>query len=131
MSFLHYIAFREVFFTNFNFEEIGKRIRHVRGTLSQTTFGDSIDSSRSYVNNIEHGAKPSIEFLANVCLVYNVSLDWLVFGKEVQLQTLTEATPDQDLKEMTDVLKHLLESNNPDMRGWAKVQFNKIFKDYC
>ena len=114
--------------TDLNFEEIGERIRQVRGSLSQTTFGDSIDASRGYVNNIEHGAKPSIEFLANVCSVYAVSVDWLMFGKEVQSHP--ETVPDQDLKEMTDVLKRLLESDNSDMRGWAKIQFKKAFGEH-
>jgi transcriptional regulator with XRE-family HTH domain len=113
---------------SFKFEEIGERIRQVRGNLSQTAFGDSINASRGYVNNIEHGAKPSIEFIANVCLVYGVSLDWLMFGKEAQ--SPSEIESDQDLKEMTDVLKRLLASNNPDMRGWTKVQFKKTFGEH-
>jgi transcriptional regulator with XRE-family HTH domain len=116
-----------VFFTNFNFIEIGERIRQVRGDLSQKLFGDSIGASRSYVNNIEHGSKPSIEFIANIGLVYGISLDWLMFGKEIQRPN-NETDP--DLKEMIDVLKRLLTNDNPDMRGWAKVQFQKTFGEH-
>ncbi|VBB09380.1 Hypothetical protein LUCI_4670 [Lucifera butyrica] len=74
-----------------NFEAIGARIRQARGTLSQTAFGDSIGASRGYVNNIEHGAKPSVEFLVNVALTYGISTDWLLFGRKVEVLGAAES----------------------------------------
>ena len=38
-----------------------------------------------------------------------------------------EAVFDPDLKMMIDVLKELMESGDPDLRGWAKIQFKRAF----
>jgi len=42
-----------------------------------------------------------------------------------------EAVFDPDLKMMIDVLKGMMESGDPDLRGWAKIQFKNAFKEHC
>lgn len=118
-------------FTSLRFEEIGAKIRQIRGNLSQKAFGESINASRGYVNNIEHGTKPSIEFLANVCFTYGVSMDWLVLGKCAQsTPSGAETKSNHELAEMQAVLKELLNSDDNDLRGWTRVQFKKTFGEY-
>ncbi|MEN6564831.1 MAG: helix-turn-helix transcriptional regulator [Veillonellales bacterium] len=116
--------------TSLHFEEIGAKIRQVRGTLSQKTFGESVAASRGYVNNIEHGAKPSIEFLAKVCVTYGVSLDWLILGKCTPFPSNDETAPDGELAEMLAVLTGLLNSADSDLQGWTRIQFKKTFGEY-
>ena len=41
------------------------------------------------------------------------------------------AISDPDLKRMIDILKELMESDNSNLRGWAIVQFENAFKEYC
>jgi transcriptional regulator with XRE-family HTH domain len=38
---------------------------------------------------------------------------------------------DPELKQMVDVLKKLLQSNDPNLRGWAIIQFRRAFAEYC
>jgi len=45
-------------------------------------------------------------------------------------QQKIEAISDPDLRDMIDILKTLMESNDSDLRGWTKVQFKTSFKEY-
>ncbi len=118
-------------FTNLPFEEIGAKIRQIRGSRSQKTFGESVGASRGYVNNIEHGAKPSIEFLAKVCSTYGVSMDWLILDKGGPAGLINDGPESpRELAEMIAVLKALLNSENQDLQGWTKIQFQKTFGEY-
>ena len=115
-----------------DYREVGKRLKEVRGTLSQAAFGEPLGYKYGYVKDCEHGKKPSIEYLLKVSNCYEVSLDWLIKGIVPIGSNNSKHEPifDQDLKEMTDVLRRLLENDNSDMRGWTKVQFKKIFGEH-
>lgn len=41
------------------------------------------------------------------------------------------AISDPDLKRMIDILKDLMEGENQNLRGWAIIQFENAFKEYC
>lgn len=117
-----------------DYKKIGERLREIRGPLSRKAFGDSVGGySYAYVRDCEAGKKPSIEYLLKISNTYNISLDWLIKGI-VPIDTTTqkvEAVFDPDLKMMIDVLKSLMESGDPDLRGWAKIQFKTAFKEHC
>lgn len=115
---------------DFSIHALGKRVAEIRGNLKQKEFAATIGVSRSYVGNIEQGiTMPSLEVLINICRQYNVSLDWLVFGTVLQ-QHKCESISDPDQKEMINVLTKLMENDNPDIRGWTKVQFKKTFGEH-
>lgn len=65
---------------NIDYTAIGLRIKQIRGPLSQKEFADQFQLSKSYINNLEHGSKPSLEFLFKVSQAFDVSLDWLISG---------------------------------------------------
>jgi hypothetical protein len=116
-----------------DYKAIGLRLREVRGNLSQTAFGDPLGYKYGYVRDCEHGKKPSLEYLFLVSSHYGVSLEWLLKGMspiDDKTQKI-EAVFDPDLKRMIDVLKELMESDNPHMRSWAIVQFENSFKQQC
>jgi len=116
-----------------DYKEIGVRLREVRGALSQTSFGNSIGYSYSYVKSCEHGKKQSLEYLFKVSDVYNVSLEWLLKGTasiDAKAQKI-EVIPDPDLKRMIDILKGIMEDPNPRRRAWGIMQFEDAFKQYC
>lgn len=74
--------------------------------------------------------------LVQLSELYGVSIDWILKGeaaneKEHPETQKVEAVFDPDLKMMIDVLKELMESGDPDLRGWAKVQFKNAFKEHC
>jgi transcriptional regulator with XRE-family HTH domain len=114
-----------------NYTAIGARLKFLRGSLSQTAFGDSIGYSYGYVKNCEHGKKPSIEYLHKVVEHYGASISWIIYGIEPIYANSeikkNDMSFDSDLEQMTITLKKLIESDDPDIRGWTKVQFKRIF----
>jgi transcriptional regulator with XRE-family HTH domain len=114
-----------------DYKAIGARLKKVRGSLSQTAFGEPIGYKYGYVRDCEHGKKPSLEYLFKVADFYGVSLEWLLTGLSPMDDKKVEAVFDPDLKMMIDVLKTLMESNDADLRGWAKIQFKTAFKEHC
>ncbi|MBU2701310.1 transcriptional regulator with XRE-family HTH domain [Sporomusaceae bacterium BoRhaA] len=115
-----------------NYKEIGIRLREVRAKLSQTAFGEPLGYKYGYVRDCEHGKKPSLEYLFKVSNFYNVSLEWLLKGIVLidDKAQKVEAISDPDLKNMIAILRDLMESDDPDLRGWTKVQFKTAFKEY-
>ena len=127
--------------------EIGKRLKEARAFcgFKQQDVADAVNLSVSYVKNTERGIKPSIEYLFMVSYLCRVSIEWLLTGigsgpgeqqqhpappdrRESSPQTQKiEAIFDPDLKQMVDTLKGFMESGDPDLRGWAKIQFKKAF----
>ena len=73
---------------NNDYKTIGLRLKQVRGNISQKDLASQFQLSKSYVNNVEHGSKPSLEFLINIANHFDVSLDWLILGIG-QAQSLT------------------------------------------
>lgn len=119
--------------TELNYKKIGTRLREVRGSLSQTIFGEPLGYKYGYVKDCEHGKKPSLEYLFKVSTFYGVSLEWLIKGIapiDAKIPKV-EATSDPDLKRMIDILKDLMESDNQNLRGWTIIQFENTFKQYC
>ncbi|WP_371362207.1 hypothetical protein SRRS_34200 [Sporomusa rhizae] len=114
----------------------------LRGTLSQTAFGEPIGYRYAYVKNVEHGAKPSLEYLLRVAEYYNVSLDWILRGielttsksnesSEIQIpRQKLEAHCDPELEQMCNILKNLMLRGDSNLRGWAIIQFKRAFSEY-
>lgn len=117
-----------------DYVQIGKRLRYLRGTLTQAAFGEPIGYGYGYVKNCEHGKKPSLEYLHQIVEFYGASIAWIIYGIEPIYSTakfeLVEAPFDPDLQKMINVLKNLMECDDPDIRGWAKVQFKHAFAEY-
>ncbi len=75
-----------------NPSQIGLRIRHFRKQMhmTQEAFASSINISKSYLALIESGKRTaSIDVLAQIAYVYNLSVDHLLFGhQEINEQSL-------------------------------------------
>lgn len=66
-------------------KEIGDRIRKIRleQNHTQAQFAESIDISINFLSEIENGKKGmSQETIYKLCTHYNVSADYLIFGKQ-------------------------------------------------
>ena len=62
--------------------EIGKRIRKLRGKASRREFAESFLVAQSSLARWESGeSPPDLGFIIRLLSAYNVSLDWLIFGK--------------------------------------------------
>jgi len=61
---------------------IGKRIRTLRGELSQDEFAAAMGVSQGQLSKIEHGRMgPTLEMLIRLSSRYGKSLDWIVLGR--------------------------------------------------
>lgn len=68
---------------NLDYKEIGKRIRKARlmRGLTQESFAELAGISTSFIGHIERAEKvPSIETLASISQILEVSIDYIVFG---------------------------------------------------
>lgn len=64
-----------------NKQEVGLRIKEMRGGLSQVKVGEAINFSSNYISDIEKGkSKPSLEFLFSFGDYFMVSIDYLLRG---------------------------------------------------
>lgn len=117
-----------------DYVEIGKRLRYLRGTLTQAAFGEPIGYGYGYVKNCEHGKKPSLEYLHQIVDFYGASIAWIIYGIEPiysnQKIESPKITSDPELQKMINVLKNLMEGDDADIRGWTKVQFKHAFAEY-
>lgn len=76
-------------------QKIGDRIRTLRKACNktQTYFADLLYISPSYLALIESGKRaPSIEILAHISNVCDVSVDYILFGKSDTPQNMNDKT---------------------------------------
>jgi len=113
--------------------EIVERLKSIRvkSGLSQAKFAKELGVSQGNVGTWETGGSlPGALALKAIAQKFDCSVDWILTGVETDLHTQkAEAILDPDLKAMIDVLKKLMRSNNPDIRGWTKIQFKQAFSE--
>lgn len=76
-------------------QEIGTRIRSLRKACNKTQahFADLLYISPSYLALIESGKRaPSIEILAQISNICDVSVDYLLFGKDDSIRNMNDKT---------------------------------------
>lgn len=111
-------------------QEIVERLKSVRinAGLSQAKFAKELGVSQGNVGTWETGGSlPGALALKAIAQKFDCSVDWILTGTDMDLHT--QRVEDPDLRAMINVLKKLMESNNPDIRGWAKIQFKRAFSE--
>lgn len=64
---------------------IGNRIKYLRKSkgMNQTDFATIIGKAQNTLTTIENDKNlPTTEIIIKICTTFNVSADWLIFGKE-------------------------------------------------
>lgn len=134
-----------------DYKQVGKRLKLVRGRLTQEAFASTLGVSASYVKKTELGGKPSLKYLTNIAADYDISLDWLLLGNgtieatnaaAIQPRSILEnsaayqaetkeqsstAAEDPELAEMVKTLTDIMSSGDPNLRAWGKIQFRHAF----
>lgn len=128
-------------------ERVGARIKQLRGGRTQQEFSDLLGVSRGYLADIERGRSyPSIPFLVSLDVNCDVSLDWLITGKEQQANLNEDAEqsyyglpPDMDVDPSNDeeaafaavlaALWHMFKEGDPDLRAWVRVQLARAIPE--
>ncbi len=62
--------------------QVGKRIRQIRGSLSQSELGRIIGVSKVSISNYERGRIPQAHILAKIARFGHTTIDWLLTGRE-------------------------------------------------
>lgn len=106
-------------------KEFGKRLKQVRQSLQMTQdeFGELLGYSQKYISEIERGKKaPTLTGVAKICDKFNLSMDYLVRGKEdflnisevkedtgfLELQNLYEMCPKEQQNLCLDVVRNIV-----------------------
>jgi len=115
-----------------NYLEIGKRLQSARKNshLSQQELADMIDVSVSYVKNIERGSKPSIKYLFAVAETCHVSFDKVLNDVYISPMSPPTDSSNEETEILLDGLRNILNTADPDIRIWAKVQLQKMLGEY-
>lgn len=115
-----------------DFVTIGKRLKEIRGSITQNDLGKEFGVSRSYIANIESGrTQPSLEYLIFNTNKFKVSLDWIIFGQLYESPksniSFYKENPEEELELIFAYLRELWFSGDLDRRGWIKIQIKEAF----
>ncbi len=70
----------------FVYQEIGRRIRALRGPERQKDWASKIGCDQGYISQVENGVtKPSLAFLRGVVSITGASIDWMLTGRGQRL----------------------------------------------
>ena len=89
----------------YNLKESGLRIQKLRkqSGMTQEQLAAKMNTSISNLGKLERGLQGlSIDLLINLALFFHVSLDYIILGKELQVDTIKTA-----LRSMVDTLMRL------------------------
>lgn len=98
--------------------------------LSQAKFAKILGISAGNIANWESGnSLPGALALKNITSKLSCSADWILNGvldKKPDFKPKTQKDPELDI--MIQTLTRLMQSSDPDLRSWTKVQFKKAFR---
>ena len=101
---------------------IHRRIKQLRDdlVLTQQSFSKLINSSKSYVSEIENGKLPSFNFIQSLLAYTNVDPKWLLTGEGEMYHQPTKRTPtveeiDKNLKGLTEEQRQEILSRTGEM----------------
>lgn len=106
-----------------DYKQAGLRLQQARQAagLTQQALAEQTELSPSYIAHIERGNKHgSLEALARMCLALNLSMDFVVFGKNPQADELS--TICNYLEQQLDTLRDLLLTAQPTVEQ-SSVEF--------
>lgn len=111
-----------------------KEIRKKSG-LSQANFAKTLGVSQGNVGTWETGGSlPGAIALKNIAQKFDCSIDWIVTGKEKSNSQPTAQKAeviDPDLEEMIAIVKHVMDTDDPERRTWAKYQLKRAFAEFA
>ena len=116
-------------------EEIGARLRELRGDLTQQEFADKLKLSRSYISDVERGRSyPSIPFLVAIAVNCGTSLDWLLTGEEDPDQhknypMLKEERNEAQFLQLLEKLRRMHMAADGERRAWLRVELARLTQE--
>ena len=72
-------------------ESLQERLKAVRGAMTQSEFATRLRTPLTTLGRYERGANmPDLAFIINVCTIFDVSPEWLLFGRGVMREQSKE-----------------------------------------
>lgn len=88
---------------------IGMRIQMIRGRMTQQEFAKKINIKQNYISRYEKGRVPKAEVLMKIAQFANVSVEWLLTGREF---SHTDGHPDgyehEGVKVLTQIDRRII-----------------------
>ena len=104
-------------------KDIGTRIRELRllQGYTQAQFSEKINVSTNFLSEIENGKKGlSYETIINICTVFSISADYLLFGEKTQDKktiNIIDIANILTLDELTTIIEYMLALKNLKQKG--------------
>ena len=78
-------------------ETLQNRLRTVRGGMTQSEFASRLRTPLTTLGRYERGTNlPDLEFVINLCTIFDVSPEWLLFGRGGMRPSAPDAPPPPD-----------------------------------
>lgn len=88
-----------------NNKEIGKRLKELRGHLTQKELAQKLDCSQNYLSKMENGLiLPHLNSIVKYCDTFDVSIEWLVYGNADKYFARSNVSADTLIK-ITEIIK--------------------------
>lgn len=119
----------------YDFSGFSRRLREVieENNLTQVEVAKQLGISKHNFTNYLHGRVPETTILFALSRYFNRSMEWFLVGDctedSISVRSASEESSNCELQKMINVLTQLMKSSDPDLKGWAKVQFKLAFGD--
>ncbi len=105
---------------------IGMRIQMIRGKMTQAEFAQKINIKQSYISRYERGRVPKAEVLLRIARFANVSVEWLLTGKEpYETNRHSDGYKHEEVKVLTEIdrriIKYLSRLTESDKKILIKI----------
>jgi len=128
---------KDAFFGKAKNTTIGERIKQIRGKESRKLFCEKLDIGVSTLVNYEKDVRvPDATLIGKICDTYNITADWLIFGKSgtdygansYSNQNITKAK--DSIEENTNVAKPDASSTKNWASSLGPVDFKSLWDEY-
>ncbi|MCD4831745.1 MAG: helix-turn-helix domain-containing protein [Anaerohalosphaeraceae bacterium] len=118
---------------------IGKHLKKIRQDqgLILSKFANSLNTSHSYISEIENGKKSlSLNLILSLIAKYNVDINWLLIGEgsmyrqEKPLNSIDNIAdiPREQIKQWVD---DFWKDSDEDERTWLRVEMKRKFPEFA
>ena len=116
---------------------IGDRISQLRGKESRKSLCEKLGVSIRTLINYENNARmPGADFVAKLCVIYNVTTDWLIFGKTIETLDVVDLTSEKcTIEHNVDHSSNIINPPlAPSAKKWASslgpIDFKSLWDEY-
>ena len=109
-----------------------KRIKEIKGKMSQEKFAEKINSSQPVISKILNGEAPSINVLISISKEFDVSVDWLLGLSQKKSISHSSKYNSDDPLTYSDIIGFLVKMiNNNSISYWCEEEESYDFISFA